>query len=148
MPALLTRSRLHQPPTRVLSISGRNHTLGAWGTHIRSSSGTALTTICSGERGCVVCVIISYLIEYPPSTGRTTPVTNAAACEHKNITGPATSSGVPQRFIGVRATICAEPAGSCCSAAVRLDVIHPGANALTRTWSGAQAIARDVVNCA
>src|SRR3978361_1334184 len=90
----------------------------------------------------------NYRIEYPPSTVSTTPVPNAAAFEHKNITGPATSSGVPQRFIGVRETICAEPAGSCCSAAVRFEVIQPGATALTRICSGAQAIASDLVSCA
>ena len=46
-----------------------------------------------------------HAIEYPPSTGITTPVMNAAAGEHRNNTGPAISSGRPQRRIGVRSKI-------------------------------------------
>ena len=39
---------------------------------------------------------------YPPSTATTCPVTMAEASPARNTTGPATSSGSPSRFIGVR----------------------------------------------
>src|SRR5262249_29517587 len=87
-------------------------------------------------------------MEYPPSTGRTTPVMNAAAGEHRNRAAPATSSGRPQRPSGVLATIASDRDGSSNSGLVSAVWIQPGCSALTRIPSDAQAIANDLVSWA
>ena len=75
-------------------------------------------------------------------------MTKRAASLARNRTGPATSSGVPQRFSGVRVRIGSLRAGSFCSASVSGVAIQPGAIALTRMPSAAYAIASDFVSCA
>jgi hypothetical protein len=74
-------------------------------------------------------------------------VTKAAAGEHRKITEPARSPGVPQRFIGVRLRIASDRAGSSWSAWVSGVAIQPGAMALTRMPSAAQEMARLLVSC-
>jgi hypothetical protein len=75
-------------------------------------------------------------------------VTNAAAGEQRKTAAPQTSFGSPHRPSGVPRTISSCRCGSSYSAAVRLVRIHPGAIALTRMPSAAQAIASDFVNWA
>src|SRR6185437_13588287 len=89
-----------------------------------------------------------HAIEYPPSTGRITPVTNAAAGDSRNNAGPATSAGCPQRRMGVRSMMVRERDSLSCNGCVNAVAIQPGAMALQRMRSGAQAIASDLVNCA
>ncbi len=153
----MTFSRFAQPPLTVLNISGRNQTWGAWGTQTRSSFGMARAIISRAASGGVVLgsVVMATVLplgpqvmEYPPSMGRTTPVMNAAAGEPRNMTAPATSAGLPQRPSGVLATIAAERAGSSVRGRVSAVSIQPGAIALTRIPSDAQAIASDFVNWA
>jgi hypothetical protein len=72
----------------------------------------------------------------------------AASFEHKNNTGPATSSGVPHLASGVRERITADLAESSRNASVSGVSIQPGATALTRIPSGAHAAASDLVSCA
>src|SRR5437868_5669031 len=93
-------------------------------------------------------VTLLHIARYPPSTGRTTPVTNRAAGELRNTTAPATSAGSAQRPCGVRAKIAALRSVSSCSVWVNAVRTHPGASALTRMPSAAYAIASDFVSCA
>src|SRR5260221_1867102 len=85
---------------------------------------------------------------YPPSTGKMAPVTKDAASDVKNKTGPAISSGFPQRPNGGRDRIGADRAGSSRRSWVNVVAIHPGATAFTRIPSGAHATANDRVSCA
>ena len=73
---------------------------------------------------------------------------NAACFEHKNNTGPATSSGVPHLASGVRERIAADLVASARNASVSGVSIHPGATAFTRIPSAAHAAASDFVSCA
>ena len=85
--------------------------------------------------------------ENPPSTGSVTPVMKAAASEARKSAPPATSSGTPQRPSGVRPMMVAlRPSLPYTGAVMRL-VIQPGASALTRMPSSAQAPASDWVSC-
>ena len=70
-----------------------------------------------------------------------------AASDARNRTAPATSSGSPQRPIGVRASTFATWTGSVRERADCSVTMKPGATALTRTPSGAQAMASDLVSC-
>ena len=65
-----------------------------------------------------------------------------AASEQTNITGPATSSGLPQRASAVLPSSCADLAGSSWSACVSGVAIQPGAMAFTRMPSLAHASAK------
>ena len=75
-------------------------------------------------------------------------MTKAAAGEQRKITAPATSAGLPQRLSGVRLRIARDRAGSSWSAWVSGVAIQPGAMALTRMPSVAQAMARLLVSWA
>ena len=75
------------------------------------------------------------------------PVTKRAAGEERKIAAPATSSGVPQRPSGVRARI-GPTRGVVLQRLRHGRSIQPGAIALTRMSSAAQAIASDFVSCA
>lgn len=72
---------------------------------------------------------------------------NAAADEQRNSAAPLKSAGFPHRPSGVRSTIARLRDGSSRSDFVNSVSIHPGAIALTRIPSAAQAIASDLVNC-
>ena len=65
----------------------------------------------------------------------------------RNRTAGATSSGKPQRRIGVRSSMGFALAASACKAAVSGVLIQPGAIAFTRMLSVAQAAARLFVSC-
>src|SRR4030042_1644967 len=73
-----------------------------------------------------------------------TPVTNAAAREASNRAGPAMSIGWPQRPIGVRSKTRWTCVASARARAVCSVMMKPGAIALTRTPSAAQAAASDL----
>ena len=75
-------------------------------------------------------------------------MTKRAASERRKSTTPATSSALPQRRIGVRATIASERDTSAIAGAVSGVSIQPGAMALARMPSAAQATAIDFVSCA
>ena len=72
----------------------------------------------------------------------------AAAGEQGTAAAPATSSGRPQRASGVRSRIASPRRHRRASGAVIAVAIQPGAMALTRMPSGAQAMASDLVSCA
>lgn len=54
---------------------------------------------------------------------------------------PARSSGVPQRFIGMRLSTQALRSTSCCKDSVSGVAMYPGLTALTVIWCGAHSTA-------
>src|SRR5215471_15066613 len=88
------------------------------------------------------------LARNPPSTATTSPVTNAAASDARNTAAPASSSTLPNRFIGVR--IRNSRPRSVPSSSFRFNGVGktPGAIAFTVTPRGANSIASCLVNIA
>src|SRR5262245_47467019 len=83
----------------------------------------------------------------PPSTGKTTPVINLAAGEHRYVAAQPISSGSPKRFMGVRPRTFSARFGSPLSARrIISDSIQPGAIELTRTPYGETSVAKERIN--
>ena len=87
----------------------------------------------------------------PPSTGRVTPVMNAASSDSRNLAAPWRSEGVPNLRIGVLAiTLCPRavrvlPSFSRRRKRFLFVMKNPGASAFTRMPIGARCVARKLV---